>query len=604
LTRSDEYGPDTIHTKLSVEAYGETSFYLLVMIGNGMQEFQIPPSGGRLDIGRAAHCRVRINASSISREHARIIAEEDRICIQDLGSTNGTYVNGKRIGSDPVELLIGDGLRFGDVIAHVRGRAASRAFPPRVVAADRFEERLQEEGERCVRHGRSMAAVSVSVADVDATLAAKARAAVLSSLRSLDVVVERNPARFDALIAECDREEAVEVAERIHRALDRSGLDGRVGVAAYPGDAPSVDSLLTASSLAMAALPEPGVQEAGESARVIQVGEREIIVAEPAMVRLFGLVERVAVGPMPVLVTGETGSGKDVVAEAIHALGPRASRPIVKLNCAALPENLLESELFGHERGAFTGADAAKPGLFETADRGTLFLDEIGEMSPALQAKLLRVLEDRRVRRVGATREKTVDVRVVAATHRDLKAAVESSTFRQDLYYRLSVMVLSVPPLRERQREIPLLAERVAAEAAERAGREPVTLGAAALEVLQRYDWPGNVRELQNAVGAAVVLCQGDEIAVEDLPVEILEATGAFPAGDASQQVPDSDDGPRMPLDQELRAIEKRRISEALELSGGNQSEAARILGMPRRTFVNKVKSLGIEIPKPGKKGG
>jgi len=479
----DEHIPDTIHTLLGSEVRGECSIYLLVMIGGGMQEFQVPLEGGGMQVGRAVHCRVRINAASISREHARVVAEDGRVFVVDQGSTNGTFVNGKQIGGEPVELMIGDALRFGDVIAHVRGREASRAYPPRLIPADRFEERLHEEAERCVRHGRSMAAVCVSVLSLDASRAMTARSAVLSSLRALDVVVERKPGRFDALIAECDREEAVDVAGRVCDALNKVGLEGRVGLAAYPGDAPSVDSLLAAAQLAMSSLTESGIEVAGEGARVMRIGEREIIVADPAMVRLFGLAERVALGPMPVLVTGETGSGKDLVAEAIHTIGPRGNQRLVKLNCAAIPETLMESELFGHERGAFTGADKAKPGLFEEADRGTLFLDEIGEMSPALQAKLLRVLEDRRVRRVGATREKQVDVRIVAATHRDLRSAVASGSFRQDLYYRLSAVVLVVPPLRERQREIPLLAERVAAEAAEVAGREPPSISAGALEV-------------------------------------------------------------------------------------------------------------------------
>ena len=231
-----------------------------------------------------------------------------------------------------------------------------------------------------------------------------------------------------------------------------------------------------------------------------------------------------------------------------------------------------------------------------------MFLDEVDALSPALQGALLQTIENHRVRRGGAVQDRTVDVRLVAATRRDLKAA--RAGFRRDLYYRLSSVVLALPPLRDRRREIPLLAKRFGAEAADREGRKPLAIGTEALDVLQRYDWPGNVSELREVMSTAALQCPGEEIDLQDLPVEILEATGSLAVGDASQQVPDAEEGPRLPLDPELRSVEKRRIEEALGLSGGNQSEAARILGMPRHVFTALVDALDIDLPRPNTKSG
>ena len=593
VARRDEFGEETAVAGAS-DNRPDDSINLLVMVAGGVQEFNLLPGCSPFSVGRSTTVDIHIDASSVSRRHANIVSADDGVFIQDLGSTNGTHVNGKPLGSEAVLIHVGDAIRFGDVVAQLRGMSASRVLSPRVIEGPEFDTRVAEEAERCVHYDRCLAVISAEVNPRTDNAVNSARAALFGSLRSLDVVSARTPGRFDVLLAECTKEEAADIAQRFQEALRTRGLHSKIGVAVYPGDVASGDSVLLAAQLAMHSLSESGIEIAREGARTMQIGGHEVVVAEPSMLRLFSLIERVAVGALPVLVTGETGSGKEIVAEAIHAFGPRSARPMVKLNCAAVPEQLLESELFGHERGAFSGAETAKPGLFEQADGSTMLLDEIGEMNSMLQAKLLRVLEDKRVRRVGATQERHIDARIVAATHRDLRAAVEAGTFRQDLYYRLSAMVLRIPPLRERRREIPILAERFAAEIAKQAGSRPVTISTAAMSALQNYDWPGNIRELRNVVGAAVVTCNDGEIAADALPTELggakFEVFAETPAIERTTETQSIG----MTLEEELRTIERRRISEALSQCEGNQTQAAKLLGMPRRTLVRKLSALDI----------
>jgi DNA-binding NtrC family response regulator len=563
------------------------------MVAGGVQEFDLAPSGRPQTVGRSSRAQIQIDSQSVSRRHATLTLAPDQVLLQDDGSTNGTFVNGQRLDREAVAIHVGDALRFGSVVAQLRGGRASRSFSPRVVSADEFDSRVLEEAERCVRFNRSLTTLAIEVTDKDPEAGSRARAMILGHLRSLDVVISRGPCRFDALLAECADNEAMGLAREIHDAFCGRGVTARIGIAAFPSHVPSPDSLLLAAQLAMHSVEGSGVAEAQGGARQIRLGGHEIVVAEPSMIRLFGLVERVAAGRMPALIIGETGSGKEIVASAIHHLGPRAKKPMVNLNCAAVPVDLLESELFGYVRGAFSGAVDDKPGLFEAAEGGSLFLDEIGEMPAALQAKLLRVLEDKVVRRVGATQETTVDVRVIAATHRDLKTAVVEGKFRQDLYYRLGAIQLAVPPLRDRPREIPILAERFAGDAAEQAGRHEVTLGAEAAEALLAYAWPGNVRELRNVMNTAVMMCGGSEIDVSHLPPDVVGGADDETGSHHSTLVMLEE--PTLPLEAELREVERRRITQALERSDGNQTRAAELLGIPRRTLVSKLAQLGIE---------
>jgi two-component system, NtrC family, response regulator AtoC len=320
-----------------------------------------------------------------------------------------------------------------------------------------------------------------------------------------------------------------------------------------------------------------------------------------AMATLRWMTERIAHSQINVLISGETGVGKGVLAAELHRRSNRAERPFVALNCAELQESLLESELFGHERGAFTGAGASKPGLIETADGGTLFLDEIGEMSLGTQAKLLRVLEDRSVRRVGSLQARHIDVRVLAASNRDLAAESERGTFRRDLYFRLNGISLEVPPLRDRLDELEGLVHSFLAQASEAQGQpQTPSLSAEALEALRRHTWPGNIRELRNVIERAVVLCTGEVITAEHLPVGPEIAPNVVPLSTRAH-APDAQATDPTLLTEQARA-ERQRIEEALDLCAGNQSRAAKMLGVSRATLVARLDRYG--FPRPRKRTG
>ncbi len=302
----------------------------------------------------------------------------------------------------------------------------------------------------------------------------------------------------------------------------------------------------------------------------------DLIGESPAMQDIYALIRKISASTSNVLITGESGTGKEVVARTIHFTGTRAEAPFIPINCTAMPEGLLESELFGHVRGAFTGAHATKRGLFEEAHGGTIFLDEIGDMPPALQGKMLRVLQDREVRPVGGNKAVKVDARVISATNKELRTEISAGRFRKDLYYRLNVIPIAIPPLRERPEDIPLLAE---AFLRKHGGERHPTLSHAAMAELARYGWDGNARELENAIERALVLSGGTEIEPEDLALERGDETVGFEEallGEASRQ--------RMTV----RELTDRYIDRVLEETGGSKSEAARILGLNRRTLYRR----------------
>jgi DNA-binding NtrC family response regulator len=320
------------------------------------------------------------------------------------------------------------------------------------------------------------------------------------------------------------------------------------------------------------------------------------VVLEPAMRRLYELAARVARGTIPLLLIGETGTGKEVLAEFVHAASPRAGRPLVRINCAALSDTLVESELFGHEKGAFTGALRERAGLLETASGGTAFLDEIGELPLRTQAKLLRVLEEGTVLRVGASEPTPIDVRFVAATNRDLEVEVEAGRFRRDLYFRLAAATLHLGPLRERCLEIEALAHRFAAQAARRLDRAPPSISEAALVALRAHGWPGNVRELRNVIERAVLLAESS-IDVEHLP-DLMARPRADHAVATTPVSPAAEAAGATTLAGELARIEKTKILDALERCGENQTRAAALLGMPRRTLIKRLREYGIKRPR------
>ena len=303
----------------------------------------------------------------------------------------------------------------------------------------------------------------------------------------------------------------------------------------------------------------------------------------PGMLAVLRTVERIAGSEANVLIEGESGTGKGLVAQAIHQQSPRARGPFLAINCSGFQDQLLESELFGHERGAFTGATGLKQGLFEVAGQGTLFLDEVAEMSPAMQAKLLQVLDSREFRRVGGTRVHRADVRIIAATNKDLAQEVQAARFREDLYYRLNVVSLAIPPLRERKQDIPLLIEHFLKQFG--TGYTRKTLSPEALQLLTDYAWPGNVRELGNLVERLVILTPGDLIGPEDLPP-------AFRASQGAPLLP-----PRGPVS--LAEMERAHVARILAETGGRKLQAARLLGIDIKTLNKKIKDYRIELPRP-----
>jgi DNA-binding NtrC family response regulator len=313
------------------------------------------------------------------------------------------------------------------------------------------------------------------------------------------------------------------------------------------------------------------------------MGARGGLVGESqAMARVFELLDRIRDSELSVLVTGESGTGKELVARALHRQSPRATGPFVAINCAALPEQLLESELFGHVKGAFTDAQRARPGLFVEASGGTLFLDEIGELPPGMQAKLLRVLQERRVRPVGSDREVEVDVRILAATNRDLAERVEEGAFREDLYFRLAVIELVVPPLRARDGDVLLLARRFLQRASERSHKAVIDLTDDAARLLLAYPWPGNVRELENAMERGVALARFDRLTPDDLPERVQSYT------------PQHTDAAARDVELiTLEEMERRHIEAVLTALGGRRAEAARVLGLDRKTLYRKLERWG-----------
>jgi DNA-binding NtrC family response regulator len=319
-----------------------------------------------------------------------------------------------------------------------------------------------------------------------------------------------------------------------------------------------------------------------------------IVGSSARMQEVLAMVAQVAPTNSTVLLGGESGVGKDMIARAIHQHSRRVNGPFVKINCTAIPENLLESELFGYEKGAFTGASTAKPGKFELADKGTIFLDEIGDMPGSLQVKLLRVLQEREFERLGGTKTIKVDVRVVAATNQDLRAALEQGTFREDLYYRLNVVPVSIPPLREHKEDIPYLVDHFLARFAENSGKAIEGITPEAMEVLISFHWPGNVRELENIIERAVVMASGPKIDVGDIRLDIAKPAGGESAAAASASGENISAMPFLPQGMTLEQFEDKLIQEALERAGGNKSQAARLLGLSRNALRYRLSKIGV----------
>jgi len=553
-------------------------------------------TSGEVEIGRyPAEGGLKLDDSSVSRRHAKILIDGSTgdVTLVDLGSQNGTRINGERVAGSR-RLASADMITIGGatLVYHADRRADVTS---RVLEFAELRRRLEEEIERVLRFKRAFGMLCVS-------LRAPSERTTLDELfhqllRKLDVYAWVGPEEVVILLPETGAQ-TEQAAQRLHEGLRKVvGTEVRVGYTMCPDDGCEADALI--ANLRTAALAATrDVAPAQRSMRTIEIAGRNVVIGDAAMIRLYAMIERLASADLPVLFTGETGSGKEIAATAIHTRSPRHKRPLVTLNCAAIQETLVESELFGYERGAFSGAVNAKQGLFEVATGGTVFLDEIGELSASTQAKLLRALETKRITRLGDIREREIDIRLVAATNRDLLDEVEAGRFRRDLYFRLSGAVLSIPPLRERVVELPVLAETFLAEACTRLGRTPMTISPTVVAILRAHHWPGNLRELKNLmdyVAAAFVdpVVEPSHLADRLRPKRITQPV-ATPVRRDREPTPApafaATPGAPRSLANEIAELERRRIVEALAAHRGNHSHAAKSIGMPLRTFFTKVK--------------
>ena len=584
-------------------ASSRTGDHLLIIEVDSSSVFELPATGDLL-IGRAPDAQVRLRDPSSSRQHARLALGPQGPVLSDLGSYNGTRVNGERI-SGPRLLLPGDSIAICDVVLLYRRRQPASLLRPIHDHIAPLRERLEEELDRAQAGYGTLSIVVVelpAIADV-AGLLPEVAELLSPQLRASDCVARDGERRVVLLLPERVASQASALAKSLLQRLQPRVPGARAGLSCFPDDGQDGASLLAGAQAATDAATAQEVRSAASAVTRLRVGEHEILLADSAMLRLYALLERLAVSELPVLIHGETGTGKELAAQVLHSRSGRREKRLVSINCAALPESLAESELFGHERGAFSGAVATKVGLLEAGHGGTVFLDEVGELPLSLQAKLLRVLETKRLLRVGDTRERPVDIRIVAATNRRLEDEVTKGRFRQDLYFRLASAVIVLPPLRERPRELPILARAFLSQACSKLGRESLLLAPATMERLLRYAWPGNVRELRNAMDYAAAIVSEPVVETEHLPPAILSATDppAPEPGPADDRPEATRTGAALSLTQlarailrldagdKLSAIEDALIQEALALTDGNKSAAARLLGVHRKVIERRL---------------
>lgn len=567
----------------------------VMVIGNGTFATHTIHDVAKVTIGRSSACDVAVNDESISRRHA-ILHVGETVTIEDVGSANGTLVRGiKILPGRRVEISAGELVGIGDASILLQRR--SRPLRSRRIwTHDAFEARLEDE---CAREERSGVAFTLFRLYPDRRAPAGFVEETLGDcLRETDILGKYGPHEYEVLLPDTPPSKAGEAVSRIEARLKERKLECRIFAACCPRDGRSPYQLIAKAQAPVLI---------GKAA----VASPEIVVNDVQMKGLYQLVAKVAVSQIGVLLLGETGVGKEMFARAVHEASRRAGGPFVEINCAALTETLLESELFGHEKGAFTNAVTAKAGLLESAQGGTVLLDEIGDMPLATQVKLLRVIEDSQVRRVGGLKSKPIDVRFVAATNCDIEALVERGAFRRDLFFRLNGVTIVIPPLRERLAEIELLATEFIRRATTADQAQAVALSSQAIEAMKRYRWPGNIRELKNVMERAVLLCGQGPILPEHLPSEkvrmtlVHEPRGHAPSPSSPTQLTDeaSDSGwaPARPREKGSKE-EQQWILQALDRAGGNQTEAARQLGISRRTLVSRLNDYSFVRPRKATK--
>lgn len=567
---------------------GDRQRYLLVVIRSSSFVWPLGPSGEAV-IGRDDEAPLRIDDRTASHRHAKLLFDEETVSIIDLESRNGTRVNGERLAPGTARLLAaGDVITLADatLVYHVDALPdAPRVIREMIDLRRRIAEELERSGTYTLTFG--MVCLKLD-GDIDWP---RLEVALGRTLRLMDAAARDGSSRAFLLLPELSPEELVEWGHRLREALAPLSRALSIGLAAFPRDGTTIESLLHGARAA--ADRSTTVNQADEAVERITVGGRTVLVADAAMVRLYELIGRLGPGELPVLIHGETGTGKEICAQVLHERSARCRGPFVAVNCAALTPSLVESELFGHTRGAFTGATSDRPGLIESADGGTLFLDELGDLPLEVQAKLLRVLEERSFRRVGEVRERTVDVRLVAATWRDLGAEVKAGRFRQDLYFRLAGATLELPPLRHRPRELHLLAHHFLATYTESRGRR-LRLPLTALEWVLSYHWPGNARQLRNAMEYLADTVTGDEVRPEHLQEWLRRSPVAEEVVTAPvTALPPPEPPSFRPIYEEIRALEQQRMKAAIDAAQGQLNRAAELIKMPLRTFMTKAKQYG-----------
>jgi transcriptional regulator with GAF, ATPase, and Fis domain len=635
----------------------------LVGIGGPLKGTSFALPDGEVSIGRDSSNHLWAPDPAMSRRHCSLVASDQEVSIRDLGSRNGTLVNGVPV--EQQQMRHGDQIYIGDSVLLL---LLQEDGEPSVRNPVEFQDTAAFEGSPLLLRAEDSRYLQpdLHLETIGASSPSSRRARDLNSLlkiatgiggirdqdslqwQLLGFIFDVVPAERGAVLL-CDSpEEFTSTAAwdrvrgpghpvRVSRTVVQRALTERVGlvVSDVMGDESlrqiktlvdlKVRSLLcvpltagnrvlgviyldTTNPMAhfdedhlqvmtavagIASLAFDNVRRWEELRRENQelraeIGlEHNMVGSSPAMRKVFDFIRRVAPTDSTVLIQGESGTGKELVAHALHRNSSRAERPFVAINCAAIAETLLESELFGHEKGAFTGAAALKKGKVETAEGGTLFLDEIGELAPGLQAKLLRVLQEHEFERVGGTRPIKLNIRLIAATNRILPEAVKAGTFRNDLYYRLNVVALNLPSLRERREDISVLADHFAAKASRKCGTRGKPVSPEALACLMHYDWPGNVRELENALERAVVLGSTDCILPDDLPEAVLEA------GSAAAASTDKYHG-------SIKETKKQIILQALRQANGNYTEAAKALGMHPNSLLRLIRNLDLKAVKAG----
>ena len=565
------------------------------------------PQNKELIIGRKKECNIYLNDELVSRNHARIIFSGGNVKMTDLGSTNGTSINGQNIKEkvleDGDEIVIG----FSVFQFYIPMSIGDRASGISIKTHNYFESRFEEELDRTSRYERPLSLMMIAFSEhVEPNKNDKRMGelvlAVKSLIRTMDIFACYSKYEIELMLPETNKEESFKLAKRILKeAKSRFKFDIYIGISSFPEDSPSkeilIDKCRRALNLSRKKDKDQISDSGSDNVRILVLSEREIIVKSDKMNQVFEMVNRIASSNISVLIQGETGVGKEVVAEAVHYNSPRKNRHLICVNCVALTETLLESELFGHERGSFTGADRRKIGLFETAKGGTIFLDEIGEMPLKTQAKLLRVLQFKKIMRVGSSQEIDIDIRIIAATNKNLEELVSKGIFREDLFYRLNAITVYLPPLRERKEEIPALVNSFITEFNNENKKTISGLAPDSMDMLTKYEWPGNIRELKNCIERAVVIAESDTIYKENLAAKIFKSPFSKRLTDESEKAKEEDKETFVgDMKEIIASYEKKLISNALTKANWNQTKAAEMLKIPRRTLVSKIKKYNIEL--------